>query len=78
MAMGVLYRKRSGRHAKDWQSPVQRRIRIPASLRRRRSMESMNMTEFELEIGIEELEPKIAPSGEDAIVPYPYPSPHHH
>jgi len=41
-------------------------------------MESMNMTEFELEIGIEELEPKIAPSGEDAIVPYPYPSPHHH
>ena len=34
-------------------------------------MKSINSQEFELEIGIEELEPKVAPDGGETVVPIP-------
>jgi hypothetical protein len=40
-------------------------------------MKSINMPEFELEIGIEELEPKVAPDGGETVLPLPIP-PHGH
>ena len=71
MAAPVHYRRqvrtaRQGRH-----SPVTKE-RIPAALRRRTTMNSMNkITKFELEIGIEELEPKVAPDGGETVLPLP-------
>jgi hypothetical protein len=41
-------------------------------------MKSINLPEFELEIGIEELEPKIAPmDGGETVLPLPI-TPHGH
>jgi hypothetical protein len=45
-------------------------------LRRRSFMKSINVSEFELEIGIEELEPRVAPDGGETVLPLP--KPHHH
>ena len=39
-------------------------------------MTSMNKLDLELEIGIEELEPKVAPDGGETVLPLP--KPHHH
>lgn len=39
-------------------------------------MKAVNMQEFELEIGIEELEPKVAPDGGETVVPIPMISKH--
>jgi hypothetical protein len=51
--------------------PSSKMDRIPASLRRRKYMKAVNLQEFELEIGIEELEPKVAPDGGETVVPIP-------
>ena len=34
-------------------------------------MKSIVLPEFELEVGIEELEPKVAPDGGETVVPLP-------
>jgi hypothetical protein len=40
-------------------------------------MKSVGLQELELEIGIEELEPKVAPDGGETVVPIPMMPTHH-
>ena len=62
--------ERSGRHAKDGTS-VKRWIESRPVSGGEGHMKSIVLPEFELEVGIEELEPKVAPDGGETVVPLP-------
>jgi hypothetical protein len=77
MAGTVLYRRQVRTAQPRMAQPSSRRIGSRPISGGEVNMRSINLPEFELEIGIEELEPKVAPDGGETVLPLPIP-PHGH